>query len=217
MATLHGFAHDVHVEDLFGKYMRLKYKATHPADAEILKLDGVKDAIDSLVCDDDAANTIEIQLVDDASADALYNSIHEVLTAKPPREYYVAGSYKWLCRDKATKRYQPIIRRVTSVQLDTDTDTDTSTLILSSEYAKYTDLFESLDLEFVTNAKLSHSATTSTKSVTSCRRLLWWSDIWDDITSSGVQRGEPCRVVGRGHRGLCRRFVRRCGDCRGGD
>ena len=192
ISNLDGFSHDVFVEDAFGKFMKLKYKATHPADSAFIKLDGMKSDIESIECLEDDTNTIELEMTNSAAANSMFQSVTEHLSLFPS-DHFITGSYEWLCRDKNTQRFSPLMRRITSIHID---DPSTNTLIFTTERASYSDLFDTLDLEFVSNAKLYHSenATADIPPVPSRRRLEsdesveWWTDIWDDICSgmSGV-------------------------------
>jgi len=187
-------SHDVFVEDLFGKYLRLKYKATHPEGTSFLKLDGMKDDIESIHCLEDDSNTIELQLTSESIAESIYRPVSDFNL--DDAAYFMTGSYQFLCRDKHTQRYSPLLRRITAVTMDPVSD---DTVIFSTEYASYPEMFESLDLEFVSNAKLFHSANDTalraleesdrsdsgvsgaSDSMSRRRRLSWWSDLWDDI------------------------------------
>ena len=163
--------------------MKLRYEATHPQNTKILKLDQLKEEIDSVVCEEDDDNTIEVEFKDIQTVESYYSDIDKYTMTKG--EYYIAGSYKWMCRDKNTGSYAPLIRHITSIKFDAEIQT----IKFTTEYASYPDLFESLDLEFTTNAKMFHSPSTdeiasdvTTKDMNR-RRLSWWSDIWDDITA----------------------------------
>eukprot|EP01084_Bolivina_argentea_P256835 432580_1 len=170
--------HDIHVKDIFGKFMKLKYAAKHPSNSKIFKLDNMKTNIISLICNEDNSNTIKIKFNTYTQTQHYYNMIKE-----STKEHYISGSYRWMCKDKNTNKYAPLIRHIT----DTKLDNISQLLILKTEYASYIDLFETLDLEFITNAKMYHSHSindiASNKNIKR-RRLSWLSKIWDDITSS---------------------------------
>lgn len=181
-STTNGAKHDIHVEDIFGKFMKLRYQATHPDNTKIFKLDDVKSDIMSVVCQQDEINTIEVEFAETQTAELYYSDINKYIKTKG--EYYMAGSYRWMCKDKNSNQYAPLIRHITGIELDASSQI----IIFTTDYATYTDLFETLDLEFVTNAKMFHSPSTddkiiSTKQINNRRRLSWWSDIWDDITA----------------------------------
>ena len=183
LSNLGSFSHDIFVEDAFGKFMKLKYKATHPADSAFIKLDGMKSDIESIDCLEDDTNTIELQMANSKAAESMYQSVSEHLSLFPSHHedggHFITGSYQWLCRDKYTQRFSPLMRRITSVEMDSKS---ADTVVFTTEYASYPDLFENLDLEFVSNAKLYHSENT-TSTIVPRRRLgdSWWSDLWDDI------------------------------------
>ena len=147
--------HNVHIFDKFGKFIRLNYFSEISGDhIEVfeLKPNGLND-IKSVQCMNDNSNTINILFSNKYAALKHAETIKSHIQKHPNNQYFVTGSHDWKCFNKNEQAYTPILRTIESLSIDPSND---KLLVITTEYAIYTDLFKNLDMSLQTNAHMDN-------------------------------------------------------------